>query len=305
MDDPKKAICACCTVTSLVAVALLVFFSYASLDATEYGLDYSSITKTIDSNPYTSGYHFLGFGHTFIKFPSTVQTMEFSSENTANRPLISSRTEDGLQIQFKATMQYQLQQGKLFSLYMKYGEKFKNPCEKHVIETLNDAATRYDANSFFTSTDTINNQMRDALQTTLTTECFADVRFFQISTVNLPDTFETAISETTIQDNEINTSIAEKNNIGIELQTARGNATNTMDVIINKAKAQAESDIQNNDARMSSLKDNFINQAQGYSGLKTNLGMTNAQLLKYIKAQTISEYDQNSLVVTIPSRANQ
>jgi len=48
-DDPKKAICCCCTVTSLVAVGLMVFFSYASLDATEYGLDYSGITKTIDT----------------------------------------------------------------------------------------------------------------------------------------------------------------------------------------------------------------------------------------------------------------
>jgi hypothetical protein len=50
---------------------------------------------------------------------------------------------------------------------MKYGEKFRSPCEKHVIETLNDAATRYDANSFFTSTDSINTKMREDLQVTL------------------------------------------------------------------------------------------------------------------------------------------
>jgi len=50
---------------------------------------------------------------------------------------------------------------------MKYGENFRSPCEKHVIETLNDAATRYDANSFFTSTDSINTKMREDLQVTL------------------------------------------------------------------------------------------------------------------------------------------
>jgi len=48
-DDPKKAICCCCSVTSVVALGILAFFSYASLDATEYGLDYSGITKTIDN----------------------------------------------------------------------------------------------------------------------------------------------------------------------------------------------------------------------------------------------------------------
>ena len=105
-----------------------------------------------------------------------------------------------------------------------------------------------------------------------------------------------------MQDNEINTALAEKNNIGIELKTAVGNATNTMDVVINKAKAQADADINKNDAQMESLQENIKNQAKAYAGLKANLGMSNTQLLKYIKSQAISDYDQNSLVVTIPSR---
>lgn len=71
-DDPKAAICCCCTVTCLVAIGAMVWFSFAALDAYEYGLDYSSITKTIDKKVYGSGYHFLGFGHSFIRYPSTV-----------------------------------------------------------------------------------------------------------------------------------------------------------------------------------------------------------------------------------------
>ena len=304
-DNPKKAICCCCTLTSVVAIAVLGFLSFSSLDATEYGIDYSSITKTVDKNIYQPGYHFLGFGHKFIRFPSTVQSMEFSSERSSSRPPIQSRTEDGLMITFKATVQYQLKSESLFDLYMKYGESYENPCEKHVIEALNDAATRYDANSFFISSDTINNRMRDDLQVTLSAECYADVRFFQISGVDLPNKFEAAIQETQIQENEINTAMAEKNNIGIELKTEISNATNTMDVIINKAKAQAEADIQRNDANMDSLQQNIQNQAAAYATLKTNLVMTNEQLLKYIKSQTIAEYNQNSLVVTIPSRGGQ
>lgn len=95
-ENPGKAIgCTCCLV-AVISSLILVFFSLASLDATEYGLDYSTITKTIDQNVYSSGYHYLGFAHSFIKFPSTVQTMEFSTEHSANRPPILSRTEDGL-----------------------------------------------------------------------------------------------------------------------------------------------------------------------------------------------------------------
>jgi hypothetical protein len=72
MDDSKQAICCCCTVTTLVSLAVFLFFSFASLNAYEYGLDYSRITKTVDANIFGPGYHFLGFGHTFIIYPSTV-----------------------------------------------------------------------------------------------------------------------------------------------------------------------------------------------------------------------------------------
>lgn len=103
-DEPKKFICCACTIVALVSVGLLTLFSFSSLDAMEYGLDYNSIVKTIDPNPFSSGYHFLGFGHKFIKFPSTVQSMEFSNERSSTRPPILSRTDDGLMISFKATV---------------------------------------------------------------------------------------------------------------------------------------------------------------------------------------------------------
>jgi len=51
--------------------------SFHSLDYNEYGLDYSSITKTVKFNynrenkispdPRSAGFHFLGIGHSFIK----------------------------------------------------------------------------------------------------------------------------------------------------------------------------------------------------------------------------------------------
>jgi hypothetical protein len=103
MDDPRKAIGIGCCCLSTIGLVILVFMSYSTLDATEIGLDYSSITKSVDSTIYQSGYHFIGFGHRFIKFPSTVQSMEFKDKSS-----ILSRTEDGLQITFKATVQYQL-----------------------------------------------------------------------------------------------------------------------------------------------------------------------------------------------------
>jgi hypothetical protein len=55
-----------------VALGIIGFFSFSSLDANEYGLDYSYITKNIDTKVYGPGYHFLGFAHSFLVYPSTV-----------------------------------------------------------------------------------------------------------------------------------------------------------------------------------------------------------------------------------------
>lgn len=62
-----------CCCTFVVSVAVLVFMSLNSVDAYQVGLDYSYITKSLDKKVYTPGYHLLGFGHSFIIYPTTVQ----------------------------------------------------------------------------------------------------------------------------------------------------------------------------------------------------------------------------------------
>lgn len=192
-DDSKKAITCCCCLTALITIGIVAFFSYSSLDVNEYGLDYSSLTKTIDRQYYGSGYHMLGFGHSFIRYPSTVLNMEFSNENNADRPPIQSRTEDGLLIQFRASFQYKLLPDRLYDLYMKFGEDYRGPCMKYAIETLNDAATKYDANEFFNSSQLITTRMMDDLNRTLDTNCYSSIQFFQLQNIDIPDKYQDAI----------------------------------------------------------------------------------------------------------------
>ena len=53
-----------------------------------------------------NGLYFLGIGHSFIKFPKNVQTIEFSKERLSSRPAISSRTSDGLEVVLEMSFQY-------------------------------------------------------------------------------------------------------------------------------------------------------------------------------------------------------
>lgn len=47
--------------------------------------------------------YFLGVGHTFIEFPKSVITVDFSSEKGADYPPLNSRTSDGLEVEIEVS----------------------------------------------------------------------------------------------------------------------------------------------------------------------------------------------------------
>ena len=63
---------------------------------------FTNVTFKFNENVYTSGYHFIGFMHKFISYPSTMQTFEFSKSETKNRGPIEGRSSDGLMVNFGA-----------------------------------------------------------------------------------------------------------------------------------------------------------------------------------------------------------
>ena len=63
-----KYICSCCCCCSCFTSFLLIIFGFSSLEATEYGLNYSWISKSISPNIKENGLYFIGIGHSFIKF---------------------------------------------------------------------------------------------------------------------------------------------------------------------------------------------------------------------------------------------
>ena len=76
MSCAQCAVCGCFSFTIIGAIG--IFMSIASLPVNTYGLDYAAITKTINPNVYTSGWHYIGFMHKFIEYPATMQTLDFS-----------------------------------------------------------------------------------------------------------------------------------------------------------------------------------------------------------------------------------
>ena len=87
------------------------------------------------------------------------------------------------------------------------------------------------------------------------------------------------------------------------LETRIKEAEIQTDVIINNANATAEADKQKSQANMDAFYEVSTQQATAYATLKDTLGLTNEELIGYIKSKLIGEYVESDMVVHVPSRA--
>ena len=133
----------------MIVIIIIVSLSLSSLPVNTYGLDYSPITKTINDKIFDSGFHYIGFMHKFIEYPSSTMTINFSDDNGADRGQIESRSTDGLMVSFNAQFQYVFDRSRVRDLYLRYGENYKDPCIRYAVDILNDRATKYKASMFF------------------------------------------------------------------------------------------------------------------------------------------------------------
>ena len=73
MADFKKTVKVIALISPVLIIILSISLPFASIskvDSTQVGLDYDSLTIKIDENNlYSSGQYFIGYTHSFIKFP--------------------------------------------------------------------------------------------------------------------------------------------------------------------------------------------------------------------------------------------
>jgi len=296
-----KGVCICICAVSCITGVVLLILGFSSLEATEYGLDYSWISKTINPAIKENGLYFIGIGHSFIKFPKTVQTIEFSKDKNSNRQPIESRTSDGLEVVLEISFQYVLQPENLFKLYNKYGELYNTVFSNVAVDVLTEEATKYTAYDFFMDRGKIKDDFQVNLDKAFNTICFANIQFLQLRSVDLPTLFEASIQESEVKKQDIQKAQAEQNKVRVEVDTRIKSAEFQKDVAVNQAQGEAQSLLKQNAAQIDSLRKVQDSQSNAYSNLKTKLGMTNDQLMNFIKNKLIHKYDGKDLALNLAS----
>jgi hypothetical protein len=288
-----------------VAVAVLFFCSWGSLEYTEYGLNYSMVTRTVEQKGYKAGRYFLGVGHHFIVFPATVTTIQFADDAKSDASMLKSRTKDGLEVELEASLQYLIDNERLFDLYMKYGRRYHSIFVRMATDILTTAATQYTANEFFTDRSSIGLDMTEMLEQRFQERCFVTVPFFQLRTVILPKKFEESIQDTEVKKQDIQTANAQQQSLLVEYETKVIQAKRTVEVLEQEGQANARSVQLANDAYCEQLNASVALQAEAYHKmLKTTFKGDTLALLRSMHIRAMRDHTSGTTIINDPTNLN-
>lgn len=255
----------------------------------------------MEDKGYTAGLYWLGIGHSFLKFPSTVQTIEFSHEHQADGQPLRSRTNDGLEVALEVSFQYQLNSNNLTKLYNKYGMNYNPIFVNMAMDLITEMATKYSATEFFSNRTTIGVDMEHGLRLEFDAKAFSDVPFYQLRAVTLPQEFENAIQDTEVKKQDIQTATAEKDNQEVQMETKVLQAKQQAQAIALAANATAQSTILNMDAYVQQFNLAQALQAEALKPIYDKLDKNETLLLEYMNARTLRDHPDHLSVVSVPT----
>ena len=166
--------CGCGTVLTVFVLGLGVIFplSWQTLPYSEMGLDFNQISGKLDtSRAYERGRHLVGLGHVFIKFPRTIQTIDFAQASELETetsltsiPVISA---DGQMVRLECSVWYRLVPDKLGELYSKYATRYASNVAKAARQGITEASSLFDTVDFYQSRARVREAMKLAVAAAL------------------------------------------------------------------------------------------------------------------------------------------
>lgn len=265
--------------TAFVVICILA--SLASLDPLEYGMAYSSLTKQIDeSHVYRGGRHLIGPFSTFLKFPATVQSIEFSLSQNATAAPLNTRSADGLALTLHVSFQYHLEQNGIPKLYHLTNVNYEALYVKLARESLLLSASKYKAELYWMERKEIGEKMSQVLNEKFT-ESYARCAGLQFLRIDLPEQFEHKITGTQVSKQIVRTKRNEQQaalvraQIGVMIAKYQQIAT----VTINKAKAESTLTKQKAEAQAAQMR--IDAEAQAFRHVQDELGLDDEALVIY------------------------
>lgn len=186
-----------CCLAFVASVA--VFMSIGQVDQNQYGLVMNWVTKQIGDTVYHGGTHLIYPWNTFVRFPATIQTIEFSERplmHTSSK--LHTRTKEGLGLHLSIAFEYKLNPDYIPQLYALTNLNYEGLFTRIARDQLLEAASEYEGPQYWQNRKQIGDHMRRLVDSQLR-DSYASLWGLQLLVIDLPDQYEDSITKTQVQ----------------------------------------------------------------------------------------------------------
>lgn len=257
-------------------------------------------SKVYGADDGTGGRFFTGLGVEFVRWPRTMQLLEF--RNGGNSSAITAKTTEGVDVELQASMQYRLRRepDQLASLFAKYGY---NPDHNaffitYVRSVVRDVISQYRVQDMWQQRAAIVDATRTAVENKLA-ENHAVVVGWQLLNLEIPSNLQAAIEVTTQEQQKIEQSRESLAAVRVEADTQLQESTKLAEATVIDADATAKSIVFDAIAKASAL--NYTVQAEGdaLDAVKDTLNFNNTELLTYVWLDAVQKGQASKRVVAL------
>lgn len=279
-------LCGACVCFVLIPSVILIVLSFATLQPVEYGLNFNAITMSLENATYSqAGLYFLGFGHWFIRYPRTIQTIEFMA--TGENQLLHTRTADGLPLTLGLSFQYRYMPEHLNKLYLTYKNEHHAVYVNTATAAIANVACNYSAYTFFNDKQGIAIAMQKYLNDKFTLNLYAQIDALQINQVELPQSFQDAILESISTKQNITRSVRYKENMQVTFATQRMVAEQSANQTVIRAGGIAAQKMQQARANAQMTEQTVTAEIAAYTNITKALGLSSDHTLNYVWWDTL------------------
>jgi hypothetical protein len=286
-----------CGLGCVAVLVLALIISIGALEPVEYGLKYNKITKNVDgSHVYHGGLHVIGFWNHFVKFPSTVCNVEFSTDRRAQSSPLKLRTKEGLDMTLHIAFQYHLTRNETMQLYGLANTRYEPFIIRNARDVLLRSAADYNGTAWWLQRQAVGKEMLELLQDRLRPS-HVEVVDLQLLIIELPKRYEDSIISTQVQKQLKKTRIMEQQAATTRADTQVKVAGLERDIKVLLQGGEAKKLLAKKLAEAEAARERIATEAEANEYVRRKLGLNSQQLVEYQRAAAILANANATLLV--------
>jgi hypothetical protein len=265
------------TILSIILITsiFLIAFSFQYVEYNELAFKKNTANNDVDPDEvFTNGRYFWGINYTPFVFPRTYLTISLTSSGLGG---LSIFAEGGVTVVIECSFQYRLHPDTLPVLFSKYGINYEKQVLNVARSTLKNLAPSFTTSQYYNNRERISDEFTRALNTTLATQSFVELGYFQLSKITFGGSLQATLVQTLIQEQVNLEEQFNQNATVIRRQTVTLQEETFANITRLQAEAAANASLIVSRARTSSFQIRLETKQRALNNLFNTLGFNSTQ----------------------------